>query len=260
MITNEDYDKQNSEGYLKYTENAHKKYEKINIMARLSDFKEKINNESFSAIDLGCGSGTYTRILRNYTDGEIVGIDISEHMIEIAKEEEKKNNLVIDYKVADCLANLQELLDEKKFDLITAIFLFNYSANESILKESLINVKSLLKDGGYFIGIIHDSDKTTPSRRVLTKKFNYEIFSENEEIGKEQYEDGDKMKFRIYNSENVDKIDFEVTIYNYSLDTYRKAFENAGFTVELFDLQSFDDSDEAKDFADFHVGKIFIAY
>jgi hypothetical protein len=45
----------------------------------------KLDHEDI--IDLGCGTGLYTKFFRNKTKGRIVGIDISPNMIEVAKKE-----------------------------------------------------------------------------------------------------------------------------------------------------------------------------
>lgn len=42
-----------------------------------------LKNEN--VLDLGCGDGHYTRIMREKTNGEVYGLDISENMIEMAK-------------------------------------------------------------------------------------------------------------------------------------------------------------------------------
>lgn len=56
--------------------------------------------ENSDVIDLACGTGYYTRILREKTKGEVYGVDISEDMIEHAKSQLKHEG-EIHYIVAD---------------------------------------------------------------------------------------------------------------------------------------------------------------
>jgi len=51
-------------------------------------------------LDLACGEGNNTRILAR-KGAEAVGVDYSEKMIELVKQEEKKDRLGIAYFVAD---------------------------------------------------------------------------------------------------------------------------------------------------------------
>ena len=49
---------------------------------------EKLNN--LSILDLACGSGTYSRIFKDMGAKEVVGVDISSKMINIANEYKTK--------------------------------------------------------------------------------------------------------------------------------------------------------------------------
>jgi ubiquinone/menaquinone biosynthesis C-methylase UbiE len=42
-----------------------------------------LSNED--VLDLACGTGFYTRVMRSMTTGKVYGIDISEDMINLAK-------------------------------------------------------------------------------------------------------------------------------------------------------------------------------
>jgi 2-polyprenyl-3-methyl-5-hydroxy-6-metoxy-1,4-benzoquinol methylase len=44
---------------------------------------------------LACGGGHFTKILRSITKGKVYGADISEKMIEIARQDANINNLDI---------------------------------------------------------------------------------------------------------------------------------------------------------------------
>ena len=68
-------------------------------MAR-NAFKESNN---YDVIDLACGTGHYTRCLKEMTSGKIVGVDISPDMINYGISQEKEEDLnKIVYYVFDC--------------------------------------------------------------------------------------------------------------------------------------------------------------
>ena len=74
-------------------------------------------------LDLACGLGFYTRLLKQHGAGQVIGVDISPEMIRIARQHEEAEQLGIAYHVGNAL----ELPDLGSFDLITAIWLLNYA-------------------------------------------------------------------------------------------------------------------------------------
>ena len=44
----------------------------------------KLENEN--VVDMACGEGFYTRLIRSKTKGEVYGVDISAGMIELARK------------------------------------------------------------------------------------------------------------------------------------------------------------------------------
>lgn len=55
----------------------------------------QLKNED--VIDLACGEGFYTRMMRNMTSGKVYGVDFSENMIKLAKWQQKDNDPHIEY-------------------------------------------------------------------------------------------------------------------------------------------------------------------
>mmetsp|Transcript_8378 Transcript_8378/g.11998 ORF Transcript_8378/g.11998 Transcript_8378/m.11998 type:complete len:316 (-) Transcript_8378:156-1103(-) len=109
-------------------------------------------------LDLGCGEGYCTRNLRDFGPASIIGVDLSEQMIKLAKsqEEAQSDNNKIQYYHGNAV-NVYEVLDEKlsgsmdgRFDLITAVFMFNYMSIEDMNKVGE-QVLKMLKPGGRFI-------------------------------------------------------------------------------------------------------------
>ncbi|MCH2201671.1 MAG: methyltransferase domain-containing protein [Fuerstiella sp.] len=99
-------------------------------------------------LDLGCGEGYIARQLKKRGAGRVEGIDISEEMIAGAIATEQTEPLGIRYQVGD--ASQPTGYDGREFDLVVAVFLFNYVDREqmtSIMKE----VFRILRPGGRFV-------------------------------------------------------------------------------------------------------------
>lgn len=91
-------------------------------------------------LDIGCGTGNYTRLLRNkFPSAVIRALDISDEMIKVAQR--KLQNQRIDFIVADA----EEVTLNEKFDLITSNACFQWFNH---LHTTIANYKSLLKEDG----------------------------------------------------------------------------------------------------------------
>lgn len=103
-----------------------------------------------SLLDIACGTGILATELKNM-NFEVSGIDISEDMINVAKE----TTIEIDFKVAD----MKNFNLNKKFDIITCAFdSINYITNNIDMKKTMKNIFNHLVDSGLFI-----FDINTPS-------------------------------------------------------------------------------------------------
>ena len=99
-------------------------------------------------LDLGCGEGYFTRQLARNGAKEVIGIDISPGMIEMACQKEKAEPLGIQYSVG-CVTDFGDVTGSN-FDLITAVFVFNYLTIAQMSK-SMALIHENLADGGQFI-------------------------------------------------------------------------------------------------------------
>lgn len=96
-----------------------------------------------SVLDVACGTGILASKLYN-ENFEVSGIDISEDMINVAKE----TTTGIEFAVADMV----NFTLNKKFQLITCAFdALNYLVTDSDMKKTLKNVFLHLEDNGIFI-------------------------------------------------------------------------------------------------------------
>ncbi|RKJ04091.1 class I SAM-dependent methyltransferase [bacterium D16-54] len=95
--------------------------------------------------DMGCGDGEYLKKI--YTEEKnYYGIDISENMIEIAKNRAYKDNMRIFYNVST--NGLQGISD---FDFIYSVSLFAHISDEDMKKMFENIYKNLVRGGGYFV-------------------------------------------------------------------------------------------------------------
>lgn len=73
------------------------------------------------------------------------GLDISKEMIDYAKEQGEEG---ITYVKADFAEDIPEELKDVKFDVIYAIYIYQYAKNRTMLAKFISNTNKLLKPGG----------------------------------------------------------------------------------------------------------------
>jgi SAM-dependent methyltransferase len=102
-----------------------------------------------SVVDLACGEGYYTRLLRRAGADRVVGVDLSQRMIELARAEEVDHPLGIDYVAGDA----RELHLPGTFDLALAAYLLNYARNREELTAMCHALAGCLRPGGRFVTV-----------------------------------------------------------------------------------------------------------
>lgn len=115
-----------------------------NDLVEIPNFRKLIPDVKGKRIlDLGCGYGENDKYCIGLGAKEILGIDISKHMIKIAKENNNDEN--IKYKVM-AMENINEI--EEKFDIVISSLAFHYVKDY----EKLINdIYNLINDDGILI-------------------------------------------------------------------------------------------------------------
>jgi SAM-dependent methyltransferase len=98
-------------------------------------------------LDLACGFGFYTRLLKQHGAAEVIGIDISPEMVRLGREQEQAEPLGVTYEIHDATA-LPRL---GAFDLVTAIYLLNYATSQDQLRGMCQSAYDNLVPGGRFI-------------------------------------------------------------------------------------------------------------
>ncbi|AKL70848.1 MULTISPECIES: class I SAM-dependent methyltransferase [Streptomyces] len=100
-------------------------------------------------LDLACGHGHYTRLIKSAGAAEVVGVDLSPVMVELARETEQKDPQGITYHAADAV-NLPRL---GEFDLVSAVWLLNYATTKDELTSMLRGIHDNLVPGGTFVAL-----------------------------------------------------------------------------------------------------------
>jgi len=120
---------------------------------------EKIPDGSVSIMDQACGTGILTfKIARRFPQSRIIGVDMTEDYLRIAKEKAKtlkgKNLEFIP-------GRAEEVHPGEGFDCITSSYLAKYAELEKLIQ----NIRSMLRDGGVLI--MHDF--TYPGNRIFAR-------------------------------------------------------------------------------------------
>ncbi|MBI2629651.1 class I SAM-dependent methyltransferase [Candidatus Pacearchaeota archaeon] len=151
----------------------------------------------------------------------IIGIDISEKMLEIARAEEEKRKQGIEYYQGD--VSETDLTQFGKFDLATGCFLLHYSSSREMLENMLDNINSLLKSRGRFVGI-NINPELTPNWQNYQHRY---IFPKREE--------GARLGIELFSSEGIKFAEF--TAFYWGRKTYEEAFKKAGFVCSWIPLE-----------------------
>lgn len=128
------------EGYQKIREkegNANVLFEMPALFSMLPDLKEK------SVLDLGCGFGEHCMHFVKEGAAKVVGVDISEKMLKVAKAENSAPNIIYRHMAMEHISELDEY-----FDVIISSLAFHYVEDFQKLVQDCFE---LLKPGGLFI-------------------------------------------------------------------------------------------------------------
>lgn len=100
-------------------------------------------------LDAACGHGLYSRILKQRGAAHVVGLDLSEPLLQVARDIEQKSPLGIEYRLGDVL----DAPDLGGFDLATAVWLFPFAETPEQLEAMARSLHQKLAPGGTLAGI-----------------------------------------------------------------------------------------------------------
>lgn len=110
--------------------------------------KEFLNlSDNLKILDLGCGSGFFTRILAEQCKANITGVDIDAKLIEGARKIARKEGLHIKFEVGD-ITNIK--YKENSFDIVMCDIMLERFKD---ITEPLKEMKRVCKNGGIVAAI-----------------------------------------------------------------------------------------------------------
>jgi SAM-dependent methyltransferase len=98
-------------------------------------------------LDLACGFGFYTRLLKQRGAAQVLGVDISPEMVRLACAKEQDDPTGVAYRVGDAT----DLPVLGAFDLVTAVYLLNYATSKDQMRGMCRSAYDNLVPGGRFI-------------------------------------------------------------------------------------------------------------
>lgn len=167
-----------------------------------------------SVLDLACGEGFYTRMVRQRGAARVTGVDLSEGMIELARKQEDKHKQGIEYLVADA----RGFEPASACDLVIAAYLLNYAADRQELQAMCNGIARCLKPGGRFITVNSSASLHVPTAPSY-RKYGFETAV----IG--EWREGAPITWTFFLDDGA------FAIENYHLDeaAHEAAFRAAGF-------------------------------
>lgn len=111
------------------------------------------------ALDLSTGTGYFARTLSKLGAKHVVGVDVSQSMLDAARKVTEGDPQVpagvVDYELGDVFKPL-ELANcpEASRDLITGAWSLNYAGDQAMMDQAWRNIARYLAPGGKFVGVI----------------------------------------------------------------------------------------------------------
>lgn len=187
-------------------------------------------------VDVACGEGFYTRLLRHQGAARVFGVDLSGGMIALAAGQEVASPLGIEYRVGDA----RELPFEAEFDLAVAAYLLNYSRDRAELAAMCRGLARCLKPGGRFVTV-----NCCPSLHFPTAP-SYRPYGFTTRVAGEWYE-GTAITWTFH----LEDGDFSIENYHLPVAAHEAALREAGFREIRWHLPRLSPQGEAEFGRDF---------
>lgn len=167
-------------------------------------------------LDLACGDGFYTRLLKEAGAASATGVDLSSEMIRLAEEDERRRPLGCSYVQADAA----DFRPAETVDLVVAAYLLNYASTRAELVGLCRACRDSLRPGGRLVGV-NDNPLVPPGGAASCLKYGFD-----RSCDRLPPRDGDPVR---YTFPTADGDSFGFTNYHHSSGTYEAAFREAGF-------------------------------
>jgi len=172
--------------------------------------------QGLRVLDLACGDGIYSRRLKQAGAARVVGVDISQGMIDIAEQAEQQQPLGIEYICSDA----KDIQGLGEFDLILGAYLFHYAPDEQSLLAMATAARAHLAPDGRFVGINENPEQS------LADFNGYAQYGFNKTACAPLL-DATPVTYSMVSGRSL--INFQVHYYGRS--TYERLFARAGFSA-----------------------------
>lgn len=185
----------------------------VTIFLEAPSFIKAIGNiDNKSILDLACGEGYYTRLMKERGAASVLGVDLSPDMIALARDQEQKSSLGIEYLIGD-VSNMSCI---GSFDIVTAVFLFNYACSLKSLNNMMNNVAVNLRSRGQLVSVVPNPQFKNDRRDTI--QYGYFL----EEIERFSFGLRSRMTF-------TGEIPFSIEFMQWDRQTYETSLSQAGF-------------------------------
>jgi len=165
-------------------------------------------------LDLACGAGFYTRLIRQSGASFVLGVDLSQTMIGLAQAEEAAHPLGVDYRVADA----ESMSVFGAFDVVTAVWLLHYAPTREALEAMCRNIGRNLSPGGNLIAILPNPDFINAQIETEFYGFRTQILNPGKAVARV------RMDF-------MGDTPFSIEYVQWPFSAYQDALSLAGFTA-----------------------------
>jgi len=195
-------------------------------------YREIGNAKDKSIMDIACGSGYHLDRLKTHNPKELIGLDLSEEQIKLAKSQDREGK--IKYYLEDMFKSEFYLgFGENRFDIVYSVWGISNVQNLVQMKLWFQNIFSVLINGGKFILYTHSGETYENSGCAKIEE------SKDEVIDGGDWEDGTKCKVTFFNPQ------FEISYYAWSYAIIEKILKEVGF-VECVADTDYDDIEGRK--------------
>lgn len=167
-----------------------------------------------SALDVGCGSGAYSRLLKRMGAERVLGVDASAGMIETARWREAHEKVGIDYMWGD----VAEAAGLGSFDIALGVYVLPYAESVEHLRRICVSVADALTPHGRFVTLPVNPDFAADADWY--SPYGFTLHSEPPRV------DGSPATLNV----DFEDARFSVTLRAWGRETLETALRSAGFT------------------------------
>lgn len=193
--------------------------------AKTQPWRELVEDYSFleligdvsgkTVLDVACGEGHFTRMLRRSGAADVVGTDISQRMIDLAREQEALRPLGITYRVEDA----RTVVPQQDFDFVVSAWLLVYAQSRAELTQMCRGLASRVRSGGRFVTVA-----TNPGVYHFDSAPDYRKYGVAMALADHAF-DGAPIHFTLL----LEDAELEIDNYYLPIAAYETAFSEAGF-------------------------------